>query len=64
LDEDKMGELVQRYLGDQNNVQRAVENITGRKVFEYLNQIVSKDVKKVTHDEFVDLMSKHQHHHH
>ena len=32
-------------------------------VFEYLNQIVTKDVKKISHDEFIDLMSRHKHHH-
>ena len=56
--------MVKRYLGDQNNIQKAIENLTGRKVFEHLNQIVKKDVKGVTHEEFVDLMSKHKHNHH
>ena len=64
LNEETLGDMVKRYLGDQNNIQKVIENLTGRKVFEHLNQIVKKDVKGITHEEFVDLMSKHQHHHH
>jgi trigger factor len=64
LNEETLGDMVKRYLGDQSNIQRVIENLTGRKVFEHLNQIVKKDVKGITHEEFVDLMSKHQHHHH
>ena len=64
LNEETLGDMVKRYLGDQNNIQKAIENLTGRKVFEHLNQIVKKDVKGVTHEEFVDLMSKHKHNHH
>lgn len=64
LNEETLGDMVKRYLGDQNNIQKAIENLTGRKVFEHLNQIVKKDVKSVSHEEFVDLMSKHQHNHH
>ena len=64
LDDERLGDLVKRYLAEQNNIQQAIENLTGRKVFEHLNQIVQKDVKKVTHDEFVDIMSKHHHDHH
>jgi poly(A) polymerase Pap1 len=64
LDDERLGDLVKRYLSEQNNIQQVIENLTGRKVFEHLNQIVQKDVKKVTHDEFVDIMSKHHHDHH
>ncbi|MBK9318665.1 MAG: hypothetical protein IPM91_07450 [Bacteroidetes bacterium] len=45
LDEEKLKELTERYLKNQESVQRVVESLSGRKVFEYLNQIVSKDVK-------------------
>jgi trigger factor len=63
LDEEKLKELTERYLKNQESVQRVVESLSGRKVFEYLNQIVSKDVKNVSHDEFVEIMSRHHHHH-
>jgi trigger factor len=63
LTEDKLGELVQRYLSNQESVQRVVENLSRRKVFEYLSGIVNKNVKSVTHNEFTDLMSRHHHHH-
>lgn len=64
LTEEKLAELTERYLANQESVQRAIESLSSRKVFEYLNQIVTKDVQKVSHDEFVDIMSRHQHHHH
>ncbi len=64
LDDEKLKELTVRYLKNPESVQRVVENLSGRKVFEYLNQIVKKDVKKVSHDEFVDTMSRHMHDHH
>lgn len=64
LDDDKLKDLTARYLKNPESVQRVVENLSSRKVFEYVNQIVKKDVKKVTHDEFVDIMSRHLHHHH
>lgn len=63
LTEEKLGELVKNYLSNQESVQRVVENLSRRKVFEYLNGIVSKDVKTVSHSEFTDLMSRHHHHH-
>lgn len=63
LDEEKLKEMTMKYVSNQESVQRIVESLSGRKVFEYLNQIVTKDVKKISHDEFVDLMSRHKHHH-
>jgi len=66
LDDDKINELAARYLKNQESLQRVVENLTARKVFEYLNGIVNKSVKQVTHKEFSDLMEEHHriHHHH
>jgi trigger factor len=63
LDEDKLKEMTQKYISNQESVQRIVESLSGRKVFEYLNQIVSKDVKKIGHEEYIDLMSRLKHHH-
>ncbi len=66
LTEDRLKELSERYLQNEDSLNRAYESLSSRKVFEYLNQIISKDVKTITHDEFVDIMTKHhqQHHHH
>lgn len=64
LTEDKLDEMAKRYLSNRESAQRVVESLSGRKVFEHLNQIITKDIKKVTHDEFTDIMSKHMHHHH
>jgi trigger factor len=63
LDEEKLKEMTMKYVSNQESVQRIIESLSGRKVFEYLNQIVTKDVKKISHDEFIDLMSRHKHHH-
>lgn len=62
--EEKLDEMAEKYLENKESVQRILESLSSRKVFEYLNQIITKDVKSVTHDEFVDIMSKHVHHHH
>jgi trigger factor len=64
LTDEKLKELADRYLQNSESVQRVIESLTSRKVFEYLNQIIKKDVKTVSHDEFVDIMSKHVHHNH
>lgn len=63
LTEDKLKDMVKRYLGQSESAQRVMENISRRKVFEYMNGIINKDIKKVTHDEFTDIMSRHHHHH-
>jgi len=64
LTEDYLKEMTTKYLENQDSVQRAFENVSSRKVFEYVNQIINKDVKSVSHEEFVDIMAKHEHHHH
>lgn len=63
LDEEKLKEMTLKYISNQESVQRIVESLSGRKVFEYLNQIIAKDVKRISHEEYVDLMSRHKHHH-
>lgn len=64
LTDEKLNELARKYLSNRESAQRVVESLSGRKVFEYLNQLISKDVKKVSHEEFTDLMAKHHHDHH
>jgi len=64
LDDDKLAELTARYLKNQESLQRVVENLTSRKVFEYINGIVNKTVQKVTHQEFNHLMEEHHRIHH
>jgi len=63
LTEDKLKETVKDYLAKENAVERAAENISSRKVFQYLDSIVSKETKKMTHDEFGDMMKAHKHEH-
>ncbi len=64
LTEEKLQETVKGYLAKEDSVERAAENISSRKVFEYLNQIVSKETRKLTHEEFGQMMRDHQHEHH
>jgi trigger factor len=64
LTEDTLTDMTKKYLQNKESLQRVIESLSGRKVFEYLNQIINKNVKRVSHEEFVDLMSKHQHDHH
>lgn len=64
LTEESLKDLVNRYISNRDSVQRIMESLTSRKVFEYLNQIVTKDVKPVSHEEFTRLMTEHQHTHH
>lgn len=63
LTEDKLGEMALRYLQNQDSLQRAVESLTSRKVFEYLNSIIQTNVSMISHDEFIRLMSEHKHTH-
>lgn len=64
LTEEKLSDHVKTYLERENSVENAAENISSRKVFEYLNQIVKKDTKQLTHEEFGKMMRDHQHEHH
>ena len=63
LTETQLQETMKSYLAKEDSVERAAENISSRKVFEYLNGIVTKDVKKLSHDEFGEMMRNHKHEH-
>ncbi len=60
LTEEKLQETVKGYLAKEESVERAAENISSRKVFEHLNGMLKKEVKKMTHDEFGEMMRAHQ----
>lgn len=63
LTEDIMDNLIKRYLEKRESVERIIETLSDRKVFNYLKSIAKVNVKKVTYDEFVNVVKSHQHHH-
>lgn len=62
LTEDIMGSLITRYLEKRESVERIIETLSDRKVFNYLKSIVNTNIKKVTYDEFVQIVKNHHHH--
>ncbi|HMT30808.1 MAG TPA: hypothetical protein PKD91_16165, partial [Bacteroidia bacterium] len=63
LTDEIMENLVKRYLEKRESVERIIETLSDRKVFNYLKSIVKTNVKKVTYDEFLNIVKSHQHHH-
>ena len=63
LTEEILQNSVKDYLAKEGSVERAAENISSRKVFEFLSPIISKEVKNMTHDEFGEMMKAHTHEH-
>jgi trigger factor len=64
LSDDLIQNLVNRYLEKKETVERIIETLSERKVFNYLKSTAKLNTKKVTYDEFVDIVTKHQHQHH
>ena len=61
LTEDKLQDMVQKYLQNSENVQRSMENISSRKVFEYLNSVLKKETKKMSYQDFMLMLKEHVH---
>jgi len=61
LGPDMIADFAKRYLQTEENRNKADEAVKSRKVFDYLNQNVSKDVKVVSYDEFVTIVKEHKH---
>lgn len=61
IDEETINQMATRYMQKRENLNYIIESITGRKVFQYLNAIVAKDIKKVNYDEFVKIVTEHKH---
>lgn len=54
-------DFANRYLQKQENVSKAAEAVKSKKVFDYLNQMVFKNVKNVTYEEFTHIVREHKH---
>lgn len=62
LTDEMIADMTKRYTSKQENVDSVKENIAERKVYEYLNSIVNKDIKKVSYEEFLKIVKEHHHH--
>ena len=63
LNEEIMDSLIVRYLEKRESVDRIIETLSDRKVFNYLKSIVKTTPKPVNYDEFVTIVKNHQHSH-
>ncbi len=59
--EDAMDGMVERYLQKSENVNRVYENLSEFKTFSYLKEIVNRDVKTVSYEEFQTIVANHHH---
>jgi len=60
-EEETVNQMAERYIKKDENLNYIIESITGRKVFQLLTTMIKKDVKKVTYDEFVKIVTEHRH---
>lgn len=63
LTDEMVADLSKRYLSKEENVRKIIESLSERKVFNYLDSVVKKDVKKVSYDEFIKIVREHHHNH-
>ncbi|MFM7901844.1 MAG: hypothetical protein ACKPAD_07635, partial [Bacteroidota bacterium] len=61
LTDDIMDSLINRYLEKRESVDRIVENLSSRKVFDYLKSVAKLNGKKVGYEEFVNIAKSHSH---
>lgn len=61
LTEDIMDNLINRYLEKRESVDRIIENLSSRKVFDYLKSVAKLNAKKVAYEEFVNIAKSHSH---
>lgn len=63
LGEDMMTDFAKRYLENTENVNKANRAVHSKKVYDVLEQLVPKNVKEVSLDEFQKIVREHKHHH-
>jgi trigger factor len=56
--------LVTRYLEKRESVERIIETLSDRKVFNYLKSVVKTKPVKVSYDKFMEIVKEHNHVHH
>ncbi len=60
--DEMMDGLVKKYLEKEENVNRVVQNLISFKAFSYLKEVINRDTKQVTYDEFLKIVADHHHH--
>jgi trigger factor len=63
LTADIMDNLVKRYLEKRESVERIIETLSDRKVFNYLKSVVKTKQVPVSYEQFIELTRQHQHQH-
>ncbi len=63
LTDDIMENLINRYLEKRESVERIIETLSDRKVFNYLKSIVKTKKVPVSHERFIEINREHQHQH-
>jgi trigger factor len=61
LTDDIMDSLINRYLEKKESVDRIIETLSDRKVFNYLKSVVNVNNKEVSYDEFITIVKNHHH---
>jgi trigger factor len=61
ITDEKLNEMTEKFLANQENIQRIVENVTSRKVFDFLNQTLNKKTKSISYDAFMQMLKEHVH---
>jgi len=61
LTDDIMDSLINRYLEKRESVDRIIENLSSRKVFDHLKSVAKMNPKKVGYEEFVNIAKSHSH---
>jgi trigger factor len=61
LTDDIMDSLINRYLEKRESVDRIIENLSSRKVFDYLKSVVKLNPQQVGYEEFVNIAKSHSH---
>jgi trigger factor len=61
LGQEMIDDFAKRYLQKEENKNKAAEAVKSKKVFDYLNQIIQKNVITVSYDEFITIVREHKH---
>ncbi|MGB3075765.1 MAG: hypothetical protein WBB36_10620, partial [Chitinophagales bacterium] len=63
LGEDMINDFATRYLAKEENLRKATEQVLSHKAQEILANNTTKDIQKVSYDEFAKIVREHTHDH-
>ncbi|MEP7264997.1 MAG: trigger factor [Bacteroidota bacterium] len=61
ITDEKLNEMTEKFLQNTENIQRIIENVSSRKVFDYLNLSLNKKVQHISYDDFMQMLKEHVH---